>query len=95
MQQIRGSFLHVLRSIDPEVLLVGDGRASSVYDRLATEVAAIERGNATSGLYEVSEFNSHLVISRVDGPPKRVEPVLSQRLESDLVSNLDESPWGA
>jgi hypothetical protein len=89
MQQVRGSFLYVLRSIDPNTLLVGDGRAVTAYDRLASEVMAVEKGNATPGLFETSELNGHLVISRVEGPPKRVEPVLSERLESDVASKLD------
>jgi len=93
MSRIRGSYLYVLSSLDPEVLLVGDNRASIAFDRAAEEARAAAEGHATPGLYETSMLNGRLVILRIDGGPGRIVPVLAQRFESDLASRLDESSW--
>ena len=75
------------------MLLVGDNQASLAFDRATKEARAAADGHATPGMYETSMLNGRIVISRIDGGPGQIVPVLAQRLESDLASKLDESSW--
>src|SRR5882672_12711065 len=69
MKHLRGGLLHVLGSLEPEMLLVGDNQASLAFDRATKEARAAADGHATPGMYETSMLNGRIVISRIDGGP--------------------------